>query len=277
MHTSRPASSSLDEIQDALSPLAKAPQTTAIFLDLDGTLAPISPRPDSVAIPAPISKLIRQLEHSFLAVTVVSGRSATEAKRIVGSSELAYIGNHGFETMIPGHAVVVSEEAQPFLPRIRELSDYCRSLEETAETGVWVEDKMATMSLHYRRASDPEAARRFILEKIMPRVKELELGHSEGRMVIEIKPPVNINKGVSVGRLLDRLGARQAFYMGDDTTDVDALKELRRRKRRQDTVMIGVGVISDEMPSDLAKYSDLLVDRSGGVEMVLQILLGEEI
>lgn len=277
MHSSRPASSSLEEIQDALSPMAEAPQATAIFLDLDGTLAPITPKPDAVAIPAAISRLIRRLQHRFLAVAIVSGRPATEAKRIVGSSELVYIGNHGFETMIPGHAVVVSEEAQPYLPKIRELADYCRSLDETAEAGVWVEDKVATISLHYRRASDREAARRFILEKVMPRAKELELSYSEGRMVIEVKPPVDINKGVSVGKLLDRLGSRQALYIGDDTTDIDALKELRRRKQDQDTVMIGVGVISDEMPADLAKYADLLVDRSTGVEMVMQFLLGEEI
>src|SRR3990172_267244 len=149
------------------------------------------------------------------------GRPATEAKRIMGISELAYIGNHGFETMLPGHTVVVSEEAQPFLPRIRELVEYCRSLEQVADAGVWVEDKMTTMSLHSRRAPDPDAARRFIEEKIMPRVRELELAPSEGRMVIEVRPPVDINKGVSVGRLLDRLGTAQAIYMGDDTTDID--------------------------------------------------------
>lgn len=275
-HKSRPASSSLEEIQDALSPLAEAPQDTAIFLDLDGTLAPITAKPDTVAIPGSISKLIRRIQHRFLAVTVVTGRPATEAKRIVGSSEMAYIGNHGFEIMIPGHAVVISEEAQPFLSKIRELSEFCRSLNELTETGILVEDKMATVSLHYRRAPNPEAARQFIQEKIMPRVKELQLHDSQGRMVIEIKPPVNVDKGVSVGRLLDRLGARQAFYMGDDTTDIDALKELRRRKKDQDSAMVGVGVISDEMPADLAKHADLLVDRSVGVEMVLEILLGEK-
>lgn len=277
LHKSSISSSTLEEIQDALAPLTANPQATAILLDLDGTLAPIMPRPETVAIPAPVSKLVRDLTHKYLAVTVVSGRPATEAKRIVGNSELAYIGNHGFETMLPGHAVIVSEAAQPYLPRIHELVNYCRSLEEIGEAGVWVEDKMATMSLHFRRAADPQAARRFIEERIMPRVTELELSRSDGRMVIEVRPPVAINKGVSVAAMLDRLGARQAIYIGDDTTDIDALKELRKRKRRKDNVMVGVGVTSAETPPDLPRYADLLVKRSSGVELVLRLLAGEEL
>ena len=276
LHTNKSASSELEEIQDALAPLAATPQSTAIFLDLDGTLAPIVTRPEAVAVPAPIGRLVRKLSHMYLAVTVVSGRPATEAKRIVSISELAYIGNHGFETMLPGRTVVVSEEAQPYLPRIHELVDFCRSMEETTEAGIWIEDKMSTMSLHYRRAADPEAARRFIEENIMPRVKQLELRPSQGRMVIEVKPPVDVNKGVSVGRLLDQLEARQAVYMGDDTTDIDALKEIRKRRRRKNMLMVGIGVISEEMPPGLPRYSDLMVKRRSGVEMVLQFLAGEE-
>ncbi|MHB0867788.1 MAG: trehalose-phosphatase [Thermoleophilia bacterium] len=277
LHKGSIPSSTLEEIQDALAPLTANPQATAILLDLDGTLAPIMPRPESVAVPAPISRLVRDLTHRYLAVTVVSGRPATEARRIVGNSELAYIGNHGFETMLPGHAVIVSEAAQPYLPRIHELVTFCRSLEAIGKAGVWVEDKMATMSLHFRLAPDPEAARRFIEEHIMPRVAELELSRSDGRMVIEIRPPVAINKGVSVAAMLDRLDARQAIYIGDDTTDIDALKELRKRKRRKNTVMVGVGVTSDETPPDMPRYADLLVRRSSGVEMVLRLLAGEEL
>ncbi|MBE0428717.1 MAG: trehalose-phosphatase [Thermoleophilia bacterium] len=277
LHTGKPPSSELEEIEKALAPLMAAPQATAIFLDLDGTLAPIVSRPEAVAVPAPISKLVRALSRIYLAVTVVSGRPATEAKRILGISEMAYIGNHGLETMLPGRAVVVSEEVQPYLPRIRELVDFCRSLEEALEAGVWVEDKTTTMSLHYRRAPDPREAKRFIDDRIMPKVRQLELAPNEGRRVIEIKPPVDINKGVAVGKLLDLLEAKQAIYIGDDTTDIDALKELRKRKRRKNVVMVGVGVISDEMPADLPKYADLLVKRSSGVEMLLQLLAGEEL
>ncbi len=277
LHNKGQAPNSLDEIQETLAPLLAGAAKTAIFLDLDGTLAPIVPRPDDVAIPADISRLIRTLSHNYLAVTIVSGRPATGAKRIVGNSELAYIGNHGFETMLPGHAVVVCEDAQPYLPRIRELIEFARKVEEFPEMGIWVEDKTATMSLHFRRAEDPEQALAFIRERFFPKVEELELAVSEGRKVIEVRPPVPVNKGVAVGALLDRLECRQAIYIGDDTTDVDALKEMRKRSRRKDYIMVGVGVISDEMPAELPKSADLLVERTSGVEQVLQILAGEEL
>ncbi|MHB9111772.1 MAG: trehalose-phosphatase [Thermoleophilia bacterium] len=273
----RPAPNSLDEIQEALAPLLAEPGASAVFLDLDGTLAPIMPRPNDVAIPPGISRLIRKLAHAYLAVTVVSGRPAAGAKRIVGNAELAYIGNHGFETMLPGHAVVVCEEAQEYIPKIRELVEYCRKDEEMAEMGIWLEDKTATMSFHFRRASDPGESVAFIRGRFFPMIEKLGLAISEGRKVIEVRPPVPINKGVAVGQLLDRLGCRQAIYIGDDTTDVDALKELRKRKRRKNNVMVSVGVISSEMPAELAKYSDLLVDRISGVEVALQILAGEEL
>lgn len=277
LHKKRPAPNSLDEIQEALAPLSAEPGASAIFLDLDGTLAPIVPRPNDVAVPPEISRLVRRLAYSYLAVTVVSGRPATGAKRIVGNAELAYIGNHGFETMLPGHAVVVSEEAQEYIPRIHELVEYCRKDEEMVERGIWLEDKTATMSFHFRRALDPEESASFIRERFFPKIEELGLAVSEGRKVIEVRPPVPINKGVAVGQLLDRLDCKKAIYIGDDTTDVDALKELRKRKRRKNNVMISVGVISSEMPAELSKYSDLLVDRISGVEMALQILAGEEL
>lgn len=272
-----PAPSTLDDIQTKLAPVIDSPGSAAIFLDLDGTLAPIMPRPDEVVVLPTISRLVRQLSYRYLAVTIVSGRPATEVRRITGNPELIYIGNHGFETMLPGHAVVVCDEAQPHIPAVRELLEFSRSREDMTEAGVMVEDKSATVSLHYRRAPDPEAARRYIEKQILPKARKLGLVASEGRMVVEIKPPANVNKGVAVGSLLDRLDCRTAVYIGDDATDIDALKELRRRRRRKDTVMVGIGVISEEMPRDLPKNADLLVERVSGVELVLQILAGEEL
>jgi trehalose 6-phosphate phosphatase len=275
LQKSRQQPNTMDQIQESLAPFVETTAATAIFLDLDGTLAPIMPRPDDVAIPNSISKLIRKLSHMYLAVTVVSGRPATEAMRITGNSELAYIGNHGFETMLPGHAVVVCDEAQPYVAKIRELVDFSRSLEEMIDSGIWLEDKTATMSFHFRRAPDPEAARALIEKHIFPRISKLGLEPREGRMVIEVRPPLPIDKGVAIGQLLDRLGVKQAVYIGDDTTDIDAFKELRKRRRRKFKTVC-VGVISSEMPKELPKYSDLMVERVSGVEIALQILAAEE-
>lgn len=271
------AADSLDLIQAKLAPLTENPADAAIFFDLDGTLAAIRSRPEEVAVPREIARLVRKIGHRYLAVTVVSGRPATEAKRIAGNSELAYIGNHGFETMLPGRTVVVTAEAQPYIGAIKELIGFARGLPDLVDSGITLEDKTATMSFHYRRAPDPDRALAMIREKFIPKIEDLGLASREGRKVLEVRPPVPIDKGVAVGRLLDQLGALKALYAGDDTTDIDALNELNKRKRRKNTVMVGIGVISDEMPAELPRYCDLLVDRLSGMELVLQILAGEEL
>lgn len=266
--------STTEELQQRLEPLVSAPGETAIFLDLDGTLAPIVDRPSDVAVPAAVAKLIRRLSKRYLAVVIVSGRQATEARRIVGIEELAYVGNHGFELMLPGHAVVVSAAAQPHVPAIRQVLKAAYELAGTDDSGVFVEDKTATLSLHYRLAPDPEAAHRLIDENIVPLAKELGLKVNEGRKVVEIKPPEKVDKGTAVGDLIDRLQARQALYAGDDTTDIDALRELRRRGGKQS--MVGIGVASREMPATLSRHADLLIGSRGGVEEMLRLLAGEE-
>ncbi len=273
----KPAPSSLDQIQELLGPLVSEPGRAAIFLDLDGTLAPIVPRPADVAVPPGISRLVRKLEHICLAVTVVSGRPATEAKRITGNSDLAYIGNHGFETMLPGRAVVLFPDAQPYVARVKKLVEYARSLPEMVDSGIGLEDKNATMSFHYRRASHPDDALSFIKGKFSAKIESLGLVAREGRKVLEVRPPVDIDKGVAVGHLVDRLGAKLMLYAGDDSTDIDAFKEMRKRKRRKGVTAISIGVISEEMPSQLPSYADLLVERVSGVETLLQILAGEEL
>lgn len=275
LHNTRALPNTLDEIQEALQPLIDEPGATIIFLDLDGTIVPIMHRPEDVVLAPAMGRLIRTLAHKYLAVAIVSGRPATEAKRIAGNSEIAIIGNHGFETLLPGHASMVCDEAQPHVPDVRELVKYLKSLLPAVDLGITVDDKTATASIHYRRSGDPERALDFIRGKIYPLIEKLGLEAREGRMVVDVRPPVAIDKGVAVGRLMDRLNATKALYAGDDTTDVDALKELRRRRKKQ-VVVVGIGVISAEMPSELPRYSDLMVERVSGVETVLQILAGEE-
>ena len=81
-----PDPSPLDEIQQELEPLVTEPGKAAVLLDLDGTLAPIVPRPEDVTVPPQVLRLIRALTHSYLVVAIVSGRSANAARRIVGNA-----------------------------------------------------------------------------------------------------------------------------------------------------------------------------------------------
>jgi trehalose 6-phosphate phosphatase len=87
---------------EQLAPLRQRPEASAILSDIDGTLAPIVRDPDAATVPADAREVLRALAERYALVGCLSGRSALEARRIVGLDQLAYAGNHGFEMLVPG-------------------------------------------------------------------------------------------------------------------------------------------------------------------------------
>ncbi len=96
MSGQRPAAS---EITSALSVLAEEPSDSAVFFDLDGTLAPIVDRPEDSAVPPGTRELVARIAGRYGLVAVVSGRRSLEARRILGLEQIAYVGNHGYELL----------------------------------------------------------------------------------------------------------------------------------------------------------------------------------
>ena len=90
------------EILDAIEPLAVDPARAAIFFDLDGTLAPIVARPEARELPSRTRELLARIGERYALAGVARGRRAADARRIVGLEQLTYVGNHGFELLVPG-------------------------------------------------------------------------------------------------------------------------------------------------------------------------------
>src|SRR2546426_12193410 len=82
---------------DALARLAEDPSQAAIFLDVDGVLAPIVPRPEDARVPEETRAELRRLNGRYALVACISGRAGGAAREIVGVPELTYVGNHGLE------------------------------------------------------------------------------------------------------------------------------------------------------------------------------------
>ena len=144
-----------------LGPLARLrrdPERAAILTDVDGTLAPIAPRPEEAAVPARASELLRRLSERYGMVGCVSGRRAEEARRLVGVEEIAYAGNHGLELLLPG------EEQPRFDPSLEGREDDAAGFiaesgsERLAEAELRLEDKGPIQALHWRGAADERAA-----------------------------------------------------------------------------------------------------------------------
>jgi len=92
--------------------------------------------------------------------------------------------------------------------------------------------------------------------------------------VLEVRPPVPLDKGLGIGKLLRGAPVSAALYVGDDSTDLDAFRGLRELTQSEVlTSAVCVAVRSDEAPPELALEADLTVDGTGGVRELLEALL----
>jgi trehalose 6-phosphate phosphatase len=223
-----------ETVAHVLRPLTEAPEQAGVFLDVDGTLAPIVPRPEDARVPPETRAELRRLHDRYALVACISGRTSEDAQKVVGVPELAYVGNHGLE---------LEPEAEAWAECLHEF------LRQIEWPGL-VEDKRLSASLHYRNA--PEA--RDSADAIADAARSAGFEARFGRKVLEILPPVPANKGTAVRRLLALHQLERALYAGDDTTDLDAFAALGSLK-----LGIRVAVASPEAPAALAAAADIVV------------------
>jgi trehalose 6-phosphate phosphatase len=238
------------EAAELIAPLARAPGRSALVLDVDGTLAPIAPRPELATVPDETRQELARLVERYLLVACVSGRAGEDARRLVGVDGVVFVGNHGLELD----------------PRADELAAEISRFREAI--GLPVEDKRLSLTYHYREAED-ESAALAELEDVASRAAAEGLDARWGRKVLEIRPPISANKGTAVGSLLERSGARLGLYAGDDTTDLDGFAGLAGAGLDH---AVRVAVASEEGPLDLRDAADLVVSGPEGMASLLRLL-----
>jgi trehalose 6-phosphate phosphatase len=233
---------------DPLRLLAAEPERAAVLLDVDGTLAPIAGRPEDASVPEETRGELARLAGRYALVACVSGRPRTEVERMVGVAGVAVVGEHGLE---------LAPEAAAWTNRVAE---FARGVDWPAER------KPLSVSFHFRRADDQEAARAY-LTRVADAAEAEGLVPRWGRMVLEVRPPVAADKGTAVRTLVTRAAVRRALYAGDDRTDVDAFRGL-------DSLELGVRVAvgSAEAPPELLAAADLVVHGTDGVLELLHRL-----
>ncbi|MEJ2185368.1 MAG: trehalose-phosphatase [Gemmatimonadota bacterium] len=214
-----------------------------VAVDFDGTLSPIVERPeDATILPAARSALWDLARRADTVVAVVSGRGLTDVRGRVGLDGLYYAGNHGLEIEGPD-LERVHPAAAAARPRLEAMARQL-SAELSAETGVQVEDKGLTLSVHYRRAGTGAAER---VRPVVYRVCDAPgLRVTEGKKVLEVRPAVDWDKGRATSYLLEVVvpPATPALFIGDDRTDEDAFRVLGEA---------GAGVlVSASPPADTA-------------------------
>jgi trehalose 6-phosphate phosphatase len=240
-----------------------------VITDMDGTISPIALTPDSAVVTPRSRDLLRQLHQRVALVAVVSGRAVADVRERVGLPELVYVGNHGLERWRNGKIDVVPE-AVAVRPV---LSAAAAELRLRLLPGMLIEDKGVTLAIHYRLADDPAKAQAVFTPLVRVTAEAHGLAAFEGKMIFELRPPVKIDKGTTFRRLVAEYQLDAAVYLGDDTTDADALRTAQGLRQSGTCYALAVGVESDETPEPVRAYSDVLVSGVAGVENWLETLL----
>jgi trehalose 6-phosphate phosphatase len=238
-------------VEDAsrlVEPLVADPRRAAVLLDVDGTLAPIVARPELAEVPEETQVELRRLVPRYALVACISGRTGAEARRLVGVDGIFYVGVHGLE---------LAPEADAWRAPLRQFAGF---------DWPWVEDKGLTVAFHWREAADEEAARAE-LGQVAERAQALGLEARWGRKVLELRPPVDADKGTAVRSLLGEHGLRRALYAGDDTTDLDAFRGLDGLE-----VAIRIALASAESPRGLRESADLVLESPSELRELLRML-----
>ncbi len=192
-------------------------RTTLFAFDIDGTLAPIVANPSMIMVPHKIKSDLIRLDR-MAAVAIITGRARADALAKIGFNPGFLAGNHGAEGL-PGR----NEIEQSYVCMSTEWENQLQVILPRDKNGwIVIENKGATLSIHYRKAPDQDSAHKNILAAInmlIPVPRRIS-----GMYVENIIPPDSPNKGEALLIIMNHLKYRKALYIGDDETDEDVFR-----------------------------------------------------
>jgi trehalose 6-phosphate phosphatase len=198
-------------------------RTSAVLLDVDGTLLDLADTPHSVAVPQRLKHALKALAlQSGGATSFVSGRSLADLDRLFEPLRLAAVAGHGAELRVPGSAPPQHYEAAIPPELRRRLMEFGASHE-----GLILEDKGYSLALHYRLVPQWGAVVHAAVAAICADYSQCELDVLDGKFVVEVKPS-GFNKGTGIRELMKSapFRGRRPIFIGDDVTDEAAFAVL---------------------------------------------------
>jgi len=246
-----------------------------VLLDIDGTLSPIVANAAEAGVPEPTRQLLITIARRYALVACVSGRRASDARAMVSIGTITYVGSHGSELLNPGWTEAVLDPAlAEWVPKI-EAFRHRYDTTDLQRMRVRIEDKGAMLAFHWRQARDEHAARAMV-DEIGRGARTAGLDVMWGRKVMEVRPPVEVDKGVGINTLLSGRHFANVLYAGDDTTDLDAFRAVRELEQEGAIDRaVCVGVRSDEGPAEIQEEADIVVEGTEGMQRLLAALSAE--
>jgi trehalose 6-phosphate phosphatase len=240
------------------------PRRSAFLVDFDGSLAPIVDDPAGARpLPGSVAALARLVPH-LGCCAVVSGRPVSFLAAHLDVPGLALVGLYGLERVIDGDPAT-DPRAEPYVAAIAAAADEL----EARLPDLLVERKGdLAVTVHWRRA--PERSDEAVAAALDVSSRHGLEAPMRGRMAMELRPPVPVDKGSVVTELVTGLHA--AAFAGDDEGDVAAFAELARMHRGGELgVGTSIGVGSPEAP-DAVLDADIVVDGPAGLATLMDAL-----
>lgn len=241
----------------------------AVFLDYDGTLTPIVDRPEDAIISDSMRNAVSGLAERC-PVCVVSGRDRPVVQELMGLDNLIVAGSHGFDIWSPDEGTIEHDAGSGYEELLEETKARLREEVGSIE-GASVEPKKASVAVHYRLVSEEER------QNIKQSVDRILADHPEdlkvtpGKMVYEVQPKLDWDKGKAVLYLLETLELDHEgivpMYLGDDHTDEHAFEALEGKG-----LGIFVGYADDPEVGERTTSADYVLNTMEEVEQFLESL-----
>jgi trehalose 6-phosphate phosphatase len=245
-----------------------------LVFDIDGTLSPIAITPDTARLYPGVARLLAQA-NEYAQVAIITGRTVDNGAAMVNVEGLTYIGSHGLEWSngLPStHDVEIVPEALAYREPGKKLLDLAAA-RLGSKPGVLIERKRIGGAVHYRLCPDPEQMRRRIFSLLEEPARQANMRLSEGKRVVEIKSPLEFNKGHALRNLVHRFDLHGVLFAGDDRTDLDGILEIARLRKEEGRVAISIAVEHHDTPPALLENADEIVQEVEGLVERLQYIV----
>ena len=248
--------------RDRLRDIASHRREAGILLDFDGTLSDIAPSPEEALPVESAAATLEQLGSTFRVVAVVSGRRARDVAEVLGA-RIRYFGLYGLEDGVDP-AGEVPRSIERLLPQVEQIADNV--------PGARVEHKGVQLAVHYRGASNPDAAAGELRERLGRLADAHGLTLLEGKRVLELASKDGPTKGDVVRAVATEAGLRYLLYAGDDVADLAAFDAIDRLAV-SGLVGAKVAVRSLETPEALLSSADVVVEGPPGLIDLLRSMI----
>lgn len=219
----------LNSIENSL----KLHKTKILISDFDGTLTPIINTPQMVKLQPRLRNILRKLilKRNFY-LAIISGRELSDIKAKINLPNIIYGGNHGLEGEMFGEKFFfpIGKKTLLIFKKIKEQFNKIAGQFK----GVFIEDKTLTLSFHYRSANKQSVPKIIpLISKVLgPFIRKGLISTLKGKMVIDVIPKVNWNKGLFARLIINKISARTktnpaVIFIGDDSTDKTVFRALK--------------------------------------------------